>query len=76
MLKYIAIALALTMPAFAQEQAPATLDQRIGSQIGALVIQNAGLQMQLEQVQSALKAAQDQVKALQDKYEPKPAPAK
>lgn len=71
-MRWLAVALLLAAPALAQEQPAATLDQRIGAQIGALVIQNAGLQMQLEQAQAALKAAQDRAKAC----EPPPAPKK
>ncbi len=59
MKRFAVLAALLATPAFAQQ---ATLDQRIGAQIGALVIQNAGLQMQLEQVQAALKDATDHPK--------------
>lgn len=64
------LAALLATPCFAQQPSP--FEQRIGKTIGALVIQNEGLQMQLEQAQEALKAAQDRVKALEAKYEPKP----
>jgi hypothetical protein len=63
---------------FAQSPAPVppspTLDQRIGTQIGALVIEVTSLRMQVEQLQTALKEAQDRVKALEDKHEPKGPP--
>lgn len=56
--------------AFAQQ-----LDERVGAQIGALVIQNAGLQMQIERLQAQLKTAQEQLKTAQERVkalEPKP----
>src|SRR5215472_7316352 len=61
----LATAASLLLAATAQQQ-PATLNQRIGAEIGVLVIQNAGLQMQVEQLSSELKAAQDRVRALED----------
>lgn len=63
----------LAVPALAQQQ-PMPFNERIGAQIGALVIQNASLQAQIEALQYSLKAAQDRVKAMEDKYEPKEPP--
>lgn len=68
-MKYLVTVIALLVtPALAQQQ---NIEQRIGAQLGALVIQNASLTMQIEQLQVTLKAAQDRVKTLEDKYEPK-----
>lgn len=69
--KKLAILLAV-WPSLAFAQQAPTLDQRIGSHIGQLVIQNEWQAIQIEQLQAALSAAQARVKALEDKYEPKP----
>jgi hypothetical protein len=63
MKRTIVLALLLSSPAFAQQQ---TLNERIGAQIGALLIQNAGLQMELEQAQALLRSANDRLKAVED----------
>lgn len=63
----IVIVLLLTTSAVAQQ----TLEERTGAQLGALMIQNNGLQIRVEQLQKALEAAQTRVKELEGKYEPK-----
>lgn len=71
---YVAAAILFATPVFAEQ--PASIEQRIGAQIGALIIQNQGLTIQLEQLQNALALANARAKALEDKYEPKiPDPA-
>jgi hypothetical protein len=63
--------------AFAQQPAQfPSLNDRIGSQIGALVLQNAQLAIQMEILQKQLADAQAKIKALEeDKREPKAPPA-
>jgi hypothetical protein len=68
-MKYVVLTAALLFAAPAAAQQQTTLEQRIGAQIGAIIIQNAALQEQIEKLQA-------QIKALQDKNEPKPNPPK
>lgn len=71
---FIILAALLATPALAQQTTP-NAQQRVGAQIGALVIENAALAVQLEQLQAQLTAAQARVKELEvkaPKVEPKP----
>lgn len=47
---------------------------RIASQIGSLVIQNAGLADQVEAMHTKTESLQARIKELEDKYEPKAKP--
>jgi hypothetical protein len=55
---------------------PSPVEQRIGAQIGALVIQNAALQSRVDQLEAALKTTQSAAAAPKDPNgTPAPAPA-
>lgn len=73
MTRLLLLALLLATPALAQTATP---EQRIANQLGTLMIQNASLVSQVEQLTAQLAAANVKIKGLEDKYEPKVPPAK
>lgn len=63
------IALAALPAAAQQPTPPATVETRIATQLGNLIIQVTNQSIQIENLQAALAAAQQQVKDLQAKQD-------
>ena len=71
MMRLLVLLPLLATPALAQQQPvpPPMLEQRVGAQIGQLVIRSEALAIQVEQLQQALAGRDAEIRALKDKYE-------
>lgn len=65
-MRTIIIALLLLTAGAANAQSSQPLNDRIGAQIGALVIQNAGLQVEIEHLNAEIKRLKDEAEKKPD----------
>ena len=72
MTKWLLAAAALLPLAANAQTAPSQLEQRVGAQLGQLLLQNTALQIQIEQLQAQLKDAKAKGEPVPDKVSPPP----
>ena len=71
--RYALMVACIVTPCCAEEAArPISASDQVALTIGQLVIANANLTAQVEQLRGIIKSAQERVRDLEQKYEPKP----